>query len=1552
MKITRFLGIAATVLAFLPATLASAADDVRGTPFFLLSDASYGSNDTATVRLEAQNLGSVSDYGGVDVYVYRIKQPLEFLKRQKNLHRIDTQGDYVGEGFSNALARIWDKWWTGSRSAWRDLFTPQARQAVTSQTPDLRTHPLAKEPTPQSLNPQYKPLKAHKLVDSFRYPVHLANPIQPPEGVKLAGSSSEFIRSPQGNVMIPLGRREPGLYLVEAMVGDHRASTLVFVSDTIAVTKVSAKQMLVWVADRRDGKPIAGARTLWTDGVGVLASDKTDQRGVANFERTAPEKTYVFGEDPKGGVYVAENFYYDSEIYNTKLYAVTDRPLYRPGETVFVKFFGRDFHSARESAPIAASDLKLQVFDPNGFPVAGQTVRMAPTTGGDTSFQLPDNAAAGGYELRFIYKDDAYSAAFRVAEYQKPHFEIHVIPDKRDFKTNEDIKGRVQLAYPDGKPVANARVELSVRAQRLTMIEGDLGYAGQFPVQLTTAVLATDAKGIAKFVLPEAKEPSRYVVSVLATDGAAYRVRATKEILIERGVATYEMKTDKAFSNAGDSVVFSIHAAVGAPKPDTGRGPVTWEWIRLENRKRDSGKLSGGERLTLTFVESGTYTVQLRDAAGNIVGATSHYVSGAGVGAPQGSIDMVFDKPHYKPGETASALITFSQPVDQALFTLERDSVEKAVLMANASGWVTAKRISPTQWRADIPVRDDYGPNITFSVVYVKGGEYVFQNLGLRVEQPRIEVAVHGDKTVYAPGEKVTLDLSAQIGGKPAANAMLTVGVVDELVYVLQPDIAPDMFDFFYHPRRNNVRTSASINFVAYDLAKPPSGAAAPSRRQVHERAIKILERPRRDDKDTAYWQPTVTTDANGHATISFTMPDALTRWRVTVRAATAAGTVGQSVAYVRSDKDFYVKWTSPNWMRVQDAPNASVAIFNQSNKEAAVDFSATGAGLTRNETIKLKPGANFVSLPLNVAGGDAQVNLALSSGGKQIDALTVPLKVAPLHWQTQRSISVPVASRETPIKLPADASNVRVQFADNATMQFRRLMDDLIDYPYGCVEQTSSRLIPYSLALKAVLPSEERMASQLTQRLHSHRFRLAQMAGPQAVFGWWSAPERDADAFLTAYAYYADWFASDALKLQLPQGHFDRLIEVYRKYGDRQSAWHRALILSWMQEMGLPVRSLAEGLAEDLAKTGTASSAQRGGTLSPYASQVLGADEGNVQNAMAKLLVAYVVQQAQGTLPPAMKSQLDAASEQVRRATLPLGDALLLMTGRKPPQDTAAVLEKVRAEMPTIDRALTLLWAHRALNGKDIGAQGSALRAAISRIEPGKPWQPVETATGLRMFRWPAGKPAPTAIVLPAAPAATSAAIVQYDSSEPEKSSLPVKIERQLYRLVRQDAPAEEPAPDTQAKTTPKRKKARKAPPAETATYTLEPVAADAALKTDELYLDEVRLSADASRPLRYGILEVPLPPGANADRTTWGISIVARGSAAAEALERARFEDIPRGYAVPIESLAGETVVRHLVRVAQTGRFAMPPARYYRMYQPEQKAFEEKARAAIDIR
>ena len=107
-----------------------------------------------------------------------------------------------------------------------------------------------------------------------------------------------------------------------------------------------------------------------------------------------------------------------------------------------------------------------------------------------------------------------------------------------------------------------------------------------------------------------------------------------------------------------------------------------------------------------------------------------------------------------------------------------------------------ATRLTPTQWRARLPVTPDFAPNVTFSVAYVKDGEYVFENLGLRVARPKIDVLVRTDKPVYAPGDTVRVSVTTRVDGR-GVPAVVAVGVVDEMVYVLQPEIAPDVYDFF-----------------------------------------------------------------------------------------------------------------------------------------------------------------------------------------------------------------------------------------------------------------------------------------------------------------------------------------------------------------------------------------------------------------------------------------------------------------------------------------------------------------------------------------------------------------------------------------------------------------------------------------------------------------------------------------------------------------------------------------------------------------------------------
>lgn len=229
-------------------------------------------------------------------------------------------------------------------------------------------------------------------------------------------------------------------------------------------------------------------------------------------------------------------------------------------------------------------------------------------------------------------------------------------------------------------------------------------------------------------------------------------------------------------------------------------------------------------------------------------------MSGEGVKSVPGTVEVVFDKPEYRTGEEASALITFPEPVEDALLSLERDKVEATALLSKGADWLRLEKLNPTQYRVWIPVREEFSPNLTFSVLYTKGGDYSFQNAGIKVGMPQVEIDIATDKERYEPGETVTVTLATRFAGKPVSSH-LTVSVVDEMVYALQAEIAPGIDQFFYHPRRNNVRTSASLAFISYDVALPGS-TSAPGRANRSERGVKVLERPRREDVDTAAWQP------------------------------------------------------------------------------------------------------------------------------------------------------------------------------------------------------------------------------------------------------------------------------------------------------------------------------------------------------------------------------------------------------------------------------------------------------------------------------------------------------------------------------------------------------------------------------------------------------------------------------------------------------------------------------------------------------------------------
>src|SRR5207247_4247713 len=183
------------------------------------------------------------------------------------------------------------------------------------------------------------------------------------------------------------------------------------------------------------------------------------------------------------------------------------------------------------------------------------------------------------------------------------------------------------------------------------------------------------------------------------------------------------------------------------------------------------------------------------------------------------------------------------------------------------------------------------------------------------------------------------------------------------------------------------------------------------------------------------------------------------------------------------------------------------------------------------------------------------------------------------------------------------------------------------------------------------------------------------------AVFAWWGPATTDS-ALMTAYAYYADWHAGRGLGGTRPPEHCTRLLEGCRARGGGEPLLHRALAVWFMGEIGLPTKTLVDGLQDDAIGGDEAAAPWR----RPGTSPLLADPTSSLARDVAVVLVAEMASRHGQTLRPAVATRRDAARAALTASGLPVARALLLGDRAAASRDADAILESVSHEMPTFD--------------------------------------------------------------------------------------------------------------------------------------------------------------------------------------------------------------------------------------------------------------------------
>src|SRR3954470_17002571 len=400
-------------------------------PYFsLVTNKTYSPNESARLWASYQNI----DY--LDFRVYRIKDPNKFFKQLDDPHEMgEKEKEQIAQGY-------------GSRVSLLER-THRFKLSLFGWVKDyVRTHLMKDHRV--TFNEKYR-----KEPEATRTPLNVAvyarvPLLNPDQKVKDWREPLPALENEYDSRMITLGKIDPGVYLIEAVNGDQRAYSLAIVTNLTMIEKTNRHgQVVVYVVDRKTGAPHEGVNIEVTNAKNTLATGTTDKSGIYKAEVKVPEppKTPAEDVDPtketknpflimakeRDNFVISdlESFYFggaggeDDVLTGEDLtsYIYTDRPIYRPAQSVFFKGILRQWTTGGYKL-LDSKTVHVVVEDPNNGKLFEKDLPLSDRGTFSGQIDLGDEAPLGSYNITASIGEAKSSGYFEVQEYKKPEFKV------------------------------------------------------------------------------------------------------------------------------------------------------------------------------------------------------------------------------------------------------------------------------------------------------------------------------------------------------------------------------------------------------------------------------------------------------------------------------------------------------------------------------------------------------------------------------------------------------------------------------------------------------------------------------------------------------------------------------------------------------------------------------------------------------------------------------------------------------------------------------------------------------------------------------------------------------------------------------------------------------------------------------------------------------------------------------------------------------------------------------------------------------------------------
>lgn len=281
---------------------------------------------------------------------------------------------------------------------------------------------------------------------------------------------------------------------------------------------------------------------------------------------------------------------------------------------------------------------------------------------------------------------------------------------------------------------------------------------------------------------------------------------------------------------------------------------------------------------------------------------------------------------------------------------------------------------------------------------------------------------------------------------------------------------------------------------------------------------------------ETFIFEPALITDAHGKASLSLTMPDAITTWRITAFASSQKGDLGSILSQLKVFQEFFVDIDLPVALTEGDEISIPIAIYNYLPREQEIRIVLQEEEwfdiLEKSEVTKLlkKDEVSVVYFPIKVKQIGYFSILVRAYGEVKSDAIKRMIAVLPNGKRFEHVLSDRLEGKvmrqvSFPSNTITDANSIILKIFPGIYSQIVDGLDNLFRMPFGCFEQTTSVTYPNILLLDYLRQTEQikpeiEMAAEEYISVGYQRLLSFEVNG--GGFSWFG--DAPANKILTAY--------------------------------------------------------------------------------------------------------------------------------------------------------------------------------------------------------------------------------------------------------------------------------------------------------------------------------------------------------------------------------------------------------------------------------------------------